>query len=69
MPASSSADRGLKMPPTGNVPPQAGEDPHEDPRRDNAASDQVATFLRTGLLVDVCGNAPCVTTDATRSNG
>src|SRR5207247_414862 len=38
-----SADRGLAMPPRGNVPPAAGEDPHEDPRRDNAVPDQVAT--------------------------
>jgi hypothetical protein len=64
-----SADRGLVMPPTGNVPAATGDDPHSDPRKDNAASDQVAVFLRTGQLVDVCGGGPCVTTDATRSNG
>jgi hypothetical protein len=63
-----SADRGItEWPPTGNVPPTSGEDPHGDPRKDNAASDQVAHFLRTGRFLDVCGG-PCVTTEATRSN-
>ena len=64
-----SADRGNSMPPTGNVPPTIGGDPHGDPRKDNAGSDQVAHFLRTGQLIDVCGGAPCVTTEATRTNG
>jgi hypothetical protein len=63
-----SADRGNTTPPTGNVPPTAGGDPHEDPRRDNAGSDQKARFLLDGVLVDVCAGAPCVTTDATRRN-
>ncbi|HYD08976.1 MAG TPA: hypothetical protein VEA78_02645, partial [Acidimicrobiales bacterium] len=63
-----AADRGNTMPPTGNVPPTSGEDPHGDPRKDNRASDQVAWFLRTGGFVDVCGGGPCVTTEATRSN-
>ena len=62
-----SADRGLTTPPNGNVPPSVGDDPHEDPRRDNAASDQVRQFLLTGELLDVCGG-PCVTVDATRRN-
>lgn len=62
-----SADRGLATPPNGNVPMTVGHDPHEDPRRDNAASDQVRHFLLTGELLDVCGG-PCVTTDATRVN-
>jgi hypothetical protein len=63
-----SADRGNTVPPNGNVPPTSGGDPHGDPRKDNAGSNQVAHFLRTGELVDVCGG-PCVTTEATRSNG
>jgi hypothetical protein len=64
-----SADRGNEMPPNGNVPPRSGTDPHGDPRKDNAASDQVAHWLRTGELIDVCGRrAPCVTTEATRAN-
>jgi hypothetical protein len=64
-----SADRGNTIPPNGNVPSSSGADPHGDPRKDNAASDQVAHFLRTGQLVDVCAGAPCVTTEATRTNG
>jgi hypothetical protein len=63
-----SADRGNEMPPNGNIPPRSGTDPHGDPRKDNAASDQVAHFLRTGQFIDVCGGAPCVTVDATRRN-
>ena len=63
-----SADRGNTVPPTGNVPSESGDDPHGDPRKDNRASDQVAHFLRTGQLIDVCGRQPCVTTDATRAN-
>ena len=62
-----SGDRELTTPPNGNRPPLAGRDPHEDPRRDNAASDQVAHFLLTGEVIDVC-HGPCVTTDATRRN-
>jgi hypothetical protein len=63
-----SADRGLSMAPRGTVPSSNGGDPHGDPRKDNAGSDQVAWFLHTGQLIDVCGGAPCVTTDATRAN-
>ena len=63
-----SADRDNRVPPNGNVPPTSGGDPHSDPRKDNAASDQVAHFLRTGQLIDVCAGAPCVTTTATRNN-
>jgi hypothetical protein len=62
-----SADRGLTTPPNGNLPPGTGDDPHEDPRRDNAGSDQLRHFLLTGELLDVCGG-PCVTTDASRAN-
>ena len=62
-----SADRHNRVPPTANVPDAAGQDPHEDPRRDGAASDQVARFLRTGELVDTCAGGPCVTTDASRA--
>jgi hypothetical protein len=63
-----SADRHLRRPPNGNLPSAAGEDPHSDPRKDNRASDQVAHFLLTGTLIDVCDAGPCVTTDATRKN-
>jgi hypothetical protein len=63
-----SEDQGLETPPNGNVPPRTGNDPHEHPRRDNAGSDQLARWLRTGELIDVCGGAACVTTDASRAN-
>ncbi|CAN5629868.1 hypothetical protein BH20ACT2_BH20ACT2_00460 [soil metagenome] len=64
-----SEERGNTTPPNGNVPPRSGTDPHGDPRKDNAGSDQVAHFLLTGELIDVCTGAPCVTTGATQSNG
>jgi hypothetical protein len=63
-----SAERGNTVPPNGNVPSTSGTDPHGDPRKDNRASDQVAHFLRTGRLIDVCGGAPCVTTAASQAN-
>ncbi|MFA5786230.1 MAG: hypothetical protein WDA71_04460 [Actinomycetota bacterium] len=64
-----AADRGNLTPPTGNIPSESGGDPHGDPRKDNHGSDQKAHFLLTGELIDVCAGGPCVTTDATRSNG
>lgn len=60
-----STDRGLTTPPLGNEPPRTGEDPHGDPRKDRAAASQVAHFLLTGEVVDVCDGGPC-TTDASR---
>lgn len=60
-----STDRGLTTPPDGNEPPRAGSDPHGDPRKDRFAAAQVAHFLLTGEVVDVCDGGPCVT-DASR---
>jgi hypothetical protein len=60
-----STDRGLTTPPNGNEPPRTGEDPHGDTRKDKEASRQVAHFLLTGTVIDVCGGVAC-TTDATR---
>ncbi|MEU9830691.1 hypothetical protein AB0D67_04025 [Streptosporangium sp. NPDC048047] len=60
-------DSGTPVPPTVNVPPlgpQYGHDPHEDPRNDVRARVQKAHFLRDGLVVDVCGDAPCTTAPA-----
>ncbi|ACU72126.1 hypothetical protein Caci_3219 [Catenulispora acidiphila DSM 44928] len=42
--------------PTG---PQYGHDPHEDPRNSPAVRLQKAVFLTTGVVIDVCGSAPC----------
>ena len=61
-----STDRGLTTPPDGNLPPRVGEDPHSDPRKDRAAATQVAHFLLTGEVVDVCGGGPCLTSAASR---
>lgn len=53
-------DSGAPTPPTENVPPRSGADPHSDPRKDPAARMQKSEFLKTGgLVVDVCGGAPC----------
>jgi hypothetical protein len=51
---------GLTTPPNGNVPSQAGSDPHGAPRKYGPATDQVVRFLLTGDLIDVCGGGPCV---------
>ncbi|MYW66407.1 hypothetical protein GTY65_20445 [Streptomyces sp. SID8379] len=55
-------DSGTPTPPLTNTPPtepEYGEDPHSDPRSTAAARQQKATFLRTGVVTDVCGGAPC----------
>ncbi|GIH99769.1 hypothetical protein [Planobispora takensis] len=56
-------DSGTPPPPTTNTPPlgpEYGRDSHEDPRHDPEARTQKAYFLRHGLVVNVCGDAPCV---------
>jgi hypothetical protein len=50
---------GLRTPPSANVPQGAGKDPHGAPRQYGPATDQVATWLREGRLVDVCHGGPC----------
>ena len=52
-------DSGSPMAPLGNTPPQAGRDPHSDPRSTKAARDQKAEFLWGRGVVDVCGGGPC----------
>jgi hypothetical protein len=52
-------DSGNDVPPSVNLPPRdAGGDPHSDPRGDLAGTDQRATFLRTGTVVDVYDGEP-----------
>lgn len=58
---------GNPTPPNGNLPPRDGHDPHEQPRRDDAASRQLHHFLRTGELLEVCGGAPCLTSIESRN--
>ncbi|MEV8638860.1 hypothetical protein AB0395_45115 [Streptosporangium sp. NPDC051023] len=60
-------DSGAVTPPAANLPPLGaayGRDPHQDPRNDPAARVQKAHFLREGLVVDVCGGAPCMAVPA-----
>jgi hypothetical protein len=52
-------DSGNDVPPSVNLPPQdAGGDPHSDPRRDERGTDQRATFLREGVVVDTFAGEP-----------
>jgi hypothetical protein len=55
-------DSGTPTPPGTNLPPsepEYGDDPHSDPRSTVTARLQKSVFLRTGLVVDVCGGDPC----------
>lgn len=55
-------DTNVLPPPAGDVAPVAGPDPHDTiPRSLPAAQKQLVTFLETGKVIDVCGSAPCVT--------
>ncbi len=54
-------DSGASSPPTVNLAPTEGRDPHEDPRATAIARDQKSAWLSTGGgFVEVCGAAPCV---------
>jgi hypothetical protein len=50
-------DYGLDEPVV-NHPPSADTDPHELPRRERAAQDQIAHFFATGEILDFC-EGPC----------
>lgn len=52
-------DSGAEPPPTVNLPPREGEDPHGDPRADPDAIRQIVEFLATGTVIDVCKGSPC----------
>jgi len=53
-------DSGSPVAPIANIPPRAGNDPHEDPRHAPAAQAQKDLFLRVGgTIVDECGPSPC----------
>ena len=52
-------DSGAETPPTENVAPREGEDPHGDPRSDPDAVRQIVEFLATGTVIDVCSGSPC----------
>jgi len=54
-------DSGAPAQPLVNVPPRIGDDPHGDPRNDPDARRQKAEFLKPdGVVIDVCGAAPCL---------
>lgn len=53
-------DSGTPAPPTVNLPPHEGHDPHGDPRNDPEARRQKSAFLAPGgAVIDVCGGEPC----------
>jgi hypothetical protein len=56
-------DSGAPAPPSGNLAPREGEDPHGDPRASKQARQQKSEFLkRDGRVIDVCGGQPCTAT-------
>jgi len=55
-------DTGTHVPPIVNVPPRTGNDPHERPRRDPGAMEQISEFLKAdSSVINVCGPGPCLT--------
>jgi hypothetical protein len=64
-PLTPANPQGTPLPPTGNLPPTAGQDPHEFPRRTQDARTMKDQFLRVGgrLQTPPCGGGVC------RSNG
>jgi hypothetical protein len=53
-------DYGNPWPAPGNFPPRdMMRDPHGEPRRSVAHQRQIATFFRTGEIIDVCGGDGC----------
>ena len=53
-------DLGTPPPPVGNVPPEAGADPHGLTGFEPSAAAQFSEFLKIdGAFVDTCGGVPC----------
>jgi hypothetical protein len=53
-------DSGTPAPPTGNIAPRDGADPHGFPRASKEARQQKSEFLQhDGRFVDVCRSRPC----------
>jgi hypothetical protein len=53
-------DSGSPAPPTKNLPPREGRDPHSHPRNDAKAREQKAAFMSPGgVVTEVCGGGPC----------
>ena len=54
-------DSGAATPPITNTAPDAGADPHSDPRNSSVGRQQKSDFLKTGgSVTDVCLGIPCV---------
>jgi hypothetical protein len=59
-PIREGGAKGTPPPPTTNVPPREGNDPHSAPRNDATGRIQKSNFLQTGGgLTNVCGLLPC----------
>jgi hypothetical protein len=58
-------DSGVPTPPLTNLPNRAANDPHETPRRDPRARQQMDWFLRTGQVIDVCSGSGTAGVSAT----
>ncbi|MDG2305040.1 MAG: hypothetical protein P8R42_10355, partial [Candidatus Binatia bacterium] len=48
-------DSGIPAPPTDNIAPREGDDPHDDPRGEPISVEQRGVFLDSGTVIDVCG--------------
>jgi hypothetical protein len=54
-------DTGTHVPPIVNVPPRTGNDPHERPRRDPFAMEQISAFMSPlSTIINACGPGPCL---------
>jgi hypothetical protein len=60
-PVTATNPQGTPLPPTTNIPPEAGQDPHEFPRRTPESREMKDQFLRVGgrLQTAPCGGAVC----------
>ncbi len=59
-PLRENGAKGTPAPPTGNVPPREGKDPHSAPRNSVTGRLQKSNFLKTGGgLTDACTPLPC----------
>jgi hypothetical protein len=59
-PLRDGGTKGTPAPPTANLPPRLGNDPHSAPRKDPKSWQQKSDFLRVGgTLTDPCAPLPC----------
>ncbi len=62
-------DSGNARPPNGNVPADAGSDPHSHARREVGGGWQEAHFLLSGEMVDICQGGDYLTVEHPEANG